>query len=185
MKQLIIFFACSFLFLQNLTAQDSVKTAEPKPRHAPVVRITFSETQSMRVPLMAIRDSSVYVYEKISQHKGPMHKTNIYNESDWNSYNYRYIESIKVSNQKLKSWLIPVSIVAGVVAGALIARNSGSNKKDPGSELNNAAAVILGGVLGGAVGTLAGFGLSSSFEKKYMINGNWQSFEEMKKSMNY
>src|SRR4051812_28962712 len=121
MKHLIIFFACSFLFLQYVTAQDSAKAAELQPRHAPTVRITFSETQAMRVPLMDIRDSSIYVYEKTSAHTNPMHRTNIYNESDWNSYNYSHIQSVKVRNKKLRAWLIPVSIVAGVVAGALIA----------------------------------------------------------------
>jgi hypothetical protein len=195
MKRLIIFFACSFLFLHNVTAQDGAKTVEPKPRHAPTVRISFSETQSMRVPLMDIRDSSIYVYEKTSAYRSPTHRTNIYNESDWSSYNYSHIQSIKVRNKKLRAWLIPVSVVAGVVAGALIAKSSihyrGESFSDDygyyfgGGMINDAAKIFMGGLIGGAVGTLAGFAISSSLEKQYMINGDWQSFEEMKKSMNY
>jgi hypothetical protein len=185
MKPMIVYITCSILFLQNIKSQDSLKMGELKPRRAPVVRVTFSESQSMRVPLMAIRDSSIFVYAKTSTHKDPMHRTNFYIESNWDSYNYRYIESIKISNSKLRSWLIPVSIVAGVVAGAIIGNSAATNKGDINGEINKVGAVLLGGILGGAAGTLTGFALSSAFEKKYMINGDWKSFEEMKRSMNY
>jgi hypothetical protein len=35
------------------------------------------------------------------------------------------------------------------------------------------------------VGTIAGFATSSAFEKKYLINGDWKSFEEMKADLKY
>jgi len=185
MKPMTICLACCFLFLQNIKSQDSLKRGELVLHRAVQARISFSENQSMRVPIMAIRDSSIFVYEKTSAHKDPFRTTDIYDESNWDSYNYRYIESIKVINKPLRSWVMPVSIVTGVIAGLIIGRNSGSSKGDFESEINNVGTVFLGGVIGGAVGTLAGVAIISASEKKYMINGEWKSFEEMKKSMNY
>jgi hypothetical protein len=185
MKSITICLAFGLLFLQNVKSQDSLKTGESKPRRVLYARITFSESQSIRVPLMAIRDSSIFVYEKTSAHKDPMHRTNIYIESNWDSYNYRFIQNIKVRNKKLRSWLLPVMIVGGAVAGALI--GYASAKKDGGFEDlgNEGAGIFLGGILGGGVGTVTGLLICNASDKKYMINGDWKSFEEMKKSMNY
>ena len=185
MKPFTVCLAFMFILLQHVKAQDSLQSEQIKTHQALHVRITFSGTQSMIVPLMAIGDSSIFVYEKTSAHKHPLHRTNIYVESNWDSYSYKYIESIKVRNRTLRAWLIPVSVVAGVVAGTIIGKNSGSNKLDVNSQINYAGTVFLGGLLGGAVGTLTGFALLSAFEQKYMINGDWKSFEEMKRSLNY
>lgn len=185
MKPITICLAFSFLFLQNIKSQDSLKSGQAKTHKALIAHITFSETQTMRVHIMNFKDSSVFVYQKTSAKSDPLQNTNIYNESNWDSYNYRFIESIKVRNKKLRHWVIPVSIVAGVIAGGIIGKNSGSNKGDIDSQLNNVGAVLLGGFLGGAVGTITGFVICSVADKKYMINGDWKSFEEMKKSMNY
>jgi hypothetical protein len=109
----------------------------------------------------------------------------MYVESNWDSYNYRYIESIKVSNKKLRSWLLPVMIVGGAVAGAMI--GYANAKRNGGFEDigNVGAGIFLGGILGGGVGTLTGLLICNASDKKYMINGDWRSFEEMKKGMNY
>jgi Na+-translocating ferredoxin:NAD+ oxidoreductase RnfD subunit len=185
MKAIIVFFIYSLLFLQYSKSQDSLKINETQSYHKVNARISFSETQSMRVPIMAMTDSSIFVYEKSSVHKDPLHKTNIYIQSNWDSYNYRFISSVKVQNRKLRAWLIPTSIVAGLIGGAIIGKNSGNNKGDINSQLNNAGAVVLGAFLGGAVGTIAGFAISSAVEKKYLINGDWKSFEEMKADLKY
>jgi hypothetical protein len=185
MKPMIVYITCSFLFLQHIRSQDSAKTSEAKPARAPIVRVNFSETQSMRVPLMAIRDSSIFVYEKKSAHKDPLHKTNIYIESNWDSYNYRFIQSIKVSNRKLRSWLLPVTIVGSVIAGALIGYASAKDDGGIDGMVNQGAGIFFGGILGGGVGTVTGLLICSASDKKYMINGDWKSFEEMKRSMNY
>jgi hypothetical protein len=185
MKPITVFLVFGILFLQHVKAQDSLKSEQAKSHQASLVRITFSGTQSMRVPLMAIRDSSIFVYEKTSTHKDPWHKSNMYVESNWDSYNYRYIESIKVSNKKLRSWLLPVMIVGGAVAGAMI--GYANAKRNGGFEDigNVGAGIFLGGILGGGVGTLTGLLICNASDKKYMINGDWRSFEEMKKGMNY
>ena len=59
---------------------------------------------------MNFKDSSVFVYEKAKAKPDPLHTTNIYDESKWDSYNYRFIESIRVRNKKLRYWVIPVSM---------------------------------------------------------------------------
>jgi hypothetical protein len=185
MKPITVCLACSFLLLQYVKAQDSLKSGQTQTHQALLARIAFSETQYMNVHIMNIKDSAVFVYQKASGKPDPFHTTNIYNESSWDSYNYRFIESIKVRNKKLRSWLLPVSIVGGIVAGVIIGKNSGSNKGDINGQINNVGIVFLGGLLGGAAGTLTGLALSGAFEKKYMINGDWKSFEEMKRSLNY
>jgi Na+-translocating ferredoxin:NAD+ oxidoreductase RnfD subunit len=185
MKPITVFLSFSILFLQHVKAQDSLQSGQTKTHKAQIASITFSKTQTMRVHIMNFKDSSVFVYQKASAKTDPLQSTNIYNESNWDSYNYRFIESIKVRNKKLRHWVIPVSVVAGVVAGVIIGKNSGSNKGDINSQLNNMGAVVLGGFLGGAVGTITGFAICSVADKKYLINGDWKSFEEMKKSMNY
>jgi Na+-translocating ferredoxin:NAD+ oxidoreductase RnfD subunit len=185
MKPITLCLACSFLLLEYVKAQDSLKYAPTQTHQALLARITFSENQSIKVHIMNIKDSAVFVYDKAKAKPDPFHTTNIYNESKWDSYNYRFIESIMVRNKKLRSWLLPVSIVGGMVVGALIgyaaARKSGGIEDD----LNEAGGIVLGGLLGAGVGTVTGLVICGSSDKKYLINGDWKSFEEMKRSMNY
>jgi len=185
MKPITICLACCFLFLQNIKSQDSLKTGQVKTHHPLTVTITFSETQSMRVQMMAIKDSSVFVYQKAPGKKNTSQSTNMYSESNWDSYNYIFIQKIRVRNTKIRAWLLPVAIVGGAIAGGLIA-NANYKKGDGFTEAaNQIGAVFLGGILGAGVGTVAGFIICNASDKKYMINGEWKSFEEMKKSMNY
>ncbi len=137
MKPIAVFLGFSILFLQHVKSQDSLQSGQAKTHKALIASITFSETQTMRVHIMNFKDSSVFVYQKASAKPDPLQTTNLYNESNWDSYNYRFIESIRVRNKKLRHWVIPVSIVAGVIAGVIIGKNSGSNKGDIDSQLNN------------------------------------------------
>ncbi len=188
MKPVIICIACSFLFFQNIKSQDSWHRNRPKRHPALSASVTFIGNLTMKVHIMGIKDSSLFVHQKTSGNPDPFHKTNIYIESGWDKYNYRTIESIKVTNNKLRSWLLPVSIVGGIVAGALI--GYAAAKKDGGYEViqtfaNDGAGIVIGGILGGGVGVLTGLLICNASDKKYLINGDWKSFEEMKKSMNY
>jgi hypothetical protein len=185
MKLVIICITCSCLFIQNIKSQDNLKSEQAKTHRALLASITFHGNQTMKVHIMNIKDSSVFVYQKTSGKPDPFHKVNIYAESGWDRYQYRFIESMKVRNTKLRSWLLPVSIVGGIVAGAIIGINTGGNMGEIGWELNNVAYGILGGLIGGAAGTMTGLIICSAYEKKYMINGDWKSFEEMKKSLKY
>jgi len=185
MKPMVICLACSFLFLHNIKSQDSLKSGQAETHQALLAKITFSETQSIKVHIMNIKDSSVFVYQKVSGKPDPFHKTNIYVESNWDSYNYRFIQSVTVRNKKVRSWVLPVSIVGGAVAGALIGYGASTNNGGFEAGLNQAAGIVLGGFLGAGVGTLTGLLICNAADKKYMIDGEWKSFEEMKKSMNY
>jgi hypothetical protein len=185
MKPMTICLACSFLFFQNIKSQDSLKTGGVKTYQALLARIKFSETQNMKVYIMAIKDSSVFVYQKASDKQDPLQSTNIYNESNWDSYNYRFIQSIKVRNKKIRSWLLPVTIVGGAIAGALIGNANAQKSAGIPGAANQVGAIVLGGLLGAGVGTLTGLLICDASDKKYLINGDWKSFEEMKKNMNY
>lgn len=185
MKPMTICLACSFLFFQNIKSQDSLKYEPLKVHEALLAKITFSATQSMKVHIMNIKDSSVFVFQKVSGKPDPFHKTNIYNDVNWDSYNYRSIESVKVTNKKVRSWVLPVTIVGGAIAGALIGYAGAKNDGGIDGAVNQGAGIIIGGILGGGIGTLTGLLICNVSDKKYLINGDWKSFEEMKKSMNY
>ncbi|MEJ0080868.1 MAG: hypothetical protein WDM78_07965 [Puia sp.] len=171
--------------MQNIKSQDSLKSAQVKTHRALLATLTFSGYQSAKVHIMNIKDSTLYVHQKTSGRPDPFHKINISDESGWDSYNYRFIESVKVRNKTVRAWLLPVSIVGGIVAGALIgyaaAKKSGGFEND----LNEAGGIVIGGILGGGVGTVTGLVICGLSDKKYLINGDWKSFEEMKRSMNY
>ena len=185
MKNITSCLAFLVLFMQVVKSQDSLKSRQVRTYQALPVMITFSETQTMKVRMMAIKDSSVLVYQKAPDKQDALHNTNMYNESNWDSYNYRFIQKIKVRNTKIRAWLLPVAIVGGAIAGALIG-NANAQKSDgfPGAA-NQVGAIVLGGLLGAGVGTITGFIICNAADKKYLINGDWKSFEEMKKSMNY
>lgn len=185
MKPFIICIACSFLIFQNIKSQDSLKSEQAKKHHALLARITFSDTQSMMAHITNFKDSAIYVYENISGKPDPFHKIDIYAESNWTSYNYRMIESVKVRREGLRSWVLPVSIIGGVLAGGLIGHYATRN--DQGFEgLNNQwAGIVIGSILGAGVGAVTGLIICSESDKKYLINGDWKSFEEMKKTMKY
>jgi hypothetical protein len=185
MKPLIICLTCSLLFFQNIKSQDNLKFQQTKTHHALLARIIYTDEQTMMAHIMNFKDSAIYVYENISGRPDPFHKINIYAESNWNSYNYRTIESIKVRKQGLRAWLLPVSIVGGVLAGGLIG-SAVTKNADSFESLNNEwAGIVIGSILGAGVGLATGLIICNESEKKYLINGDWKSFEEMKKMMKY
>jgi hypothetical protein len=179
MKPIIISLIFSVLFLQNAKSQDSLA---PKKTgiHYPVYfgKLFFNEGQSMKVHLMGIKDSSLLIYIKKSAKLDPFHKINIHADSSWDRYNYKIIQSVKVYNKTAKAWLIGGGAVAGIVGGIFI----GTSGK---SGYNQIAGGILGGILGGGIGALTGLAVSTAFDKKYLINGDWKSFEEMKAGLKY
>jgi hypothetical protein len=146
MNPITVCLACSFLLLQHIKAQDSVKSGQAKTHQALLAGITFSGSQIMKVHIMNIKDSSVFVYQKASGKPDPFHKVNIYTDSNWDSYHYRFIESVKVRNKKLRSWLLPVAIVGGIVAGALIGYASATDDGGIDGAVNQGAGIFIGGV---------------------------------------
>jgi hypothetical protein len=180
MKPIIVSFIFSFLFQLNAKSQDSLP---PKKTvmHYPVYygKLILSQSQSMKVHLMGIKDSSLLIYIKKSGKIDPFHKINMNADSSWDRYNYKIIESVKVYNKSAKGWLIGGGAVAGIVVGAIIGTNgtSGSGYSVYGG--------ILGGLIGGGIGAVTGLVISNAFDKKYLINGDWKSFEEMKAGLKY
>jgi hypothetical protein len=187
MKQITVFLVFSLLFLQNVKSQDSLK---PKVAETPhtiyIVRLNFTTDESLRDHMMAIKDSSVFMYQKKSASPDPLHKgkalMNV--ESNWDRYNYKIIKSIKVNNKPLRTWSIVSGTVIGMVAGVLIGKNASNGTGYVGS-VNSAGAIALGLLLGGGAGAITGLVVASSFEKKYMINGDWKSLEELKATLKY
>jgi len=183
MKNITVCLSFSVLFFQAAKSQDSLKPKEAETPHSTYsVRLNLLRDQSFTARLMDIKDSSVFVFQKKSAAPDPFHKgkTLMNIDSNWDQYNYRFITSIKVRNKTLRTWTILTGFVVGAVAGTLIAKNGGEST-GYGAEVP----FILGFLLGGGAGAVTGVIVSSAIEKKYLINGDWKSFEEMKASLKY
>jgi hypothetical protein len=185
MKPLTICLVFSLLFLQSVKSQDSLKNTGVRENH-PIylIKLFLSGDLSISTHMMDIKDSSIYVYSKKGGRHDPFHTVNMNNPSDWDSYNYKFVTGVKMRNKSLRSWVIPTSIIVGALLGGLIG-NSINTGDDLNGEVNHVGSVFLGAVLGAGVGTIAGFGICSASEKKYMINGEWKSLEEMKADLKY
>jgi len=182
MKYFTVSFAFSLLFLQVVQSQDSSKPKEIETPHTIyMIRVYPLNGLSFSAHLMDIKDSSIFVFQKKSAAPDPLHKGKILMniDSNWDQYNYRFITSIKVRNKTLRTWTILSGLVVGAVAGVVIAKGGGSSGYGEG------AAVALGFLLGGGIGAATGVIVSSAIEKKYLINGDWKSFGEMKASLGY
>jgi hypothetical protein len=195
MKPFIAYIVFTTLFLQNLKSQDSLISRENEKHNFYKVKIILFQDQTIKGYLMAIKDSSVFVSEKnmIARKRNlgpdPFHKSMFTGDTSLdknnyilNRYNYKLIESIKVTNQKIKTWTIVTGAVVGIVVGAIIGISNGS---DQGFLESSGAQGLLVGIIGGGVGALTGLAVSSAFEKKYLINGDWKNLEEMKASLKY
>ena len=165
MKPIIVSFIFSFLFQLNAKSQDSL-AQKKTDKHYPVYagKLLLSTGQPMSVHLMAIKDSSLFIYIKKSAKLDPFHKINIHADSSWDKYNYKIIKSVKVYNKTAKGWLIGGLAVTGIVVGAIIGTNGTSGS---GYSLYGG---ILGGLLGGGIGAVTGVVVSNA-DKKYLING--------------
>ena len=91
------------ILFQNIKSQDSLASEQPEKHPALSASLTFIGNLNMKVHIMGIKDSSLFVHkQKTSANPDPFHRTNIYIESAWDKYNYRTIESIKVPNNKFE-----------------------------------------------------------------------------------
>ncbi len=186
MKLLTVYLSFSVFVLQNVKSQDSLKLIQVQAT-APVynVRVYLPGGQNMKVYLMAVRDSSIYIFQKQSAKPDPLHKVhpNMHDTTAWEKYDYSSIVKIKVMDKKLRTWATLGGTALGLAAGAIIIS---SRKQEAGFEADNSLgedAIIL--ILTGGAGAIAGVIVASSIEKKYQIDGNWKKFEEMKASLHY
>jgi hypothetical protein len=175
------------LFLQTVKGQDSVQSKRAETGHRIYkIGLILPGGQHLRAWLMAIKDSSVYLYIKPTGSPDPFHKDarRMKYDSTWDRYKFNYVESIKVNNRKLRTWAIVSGGIIGMTAGIIVGSHSGN-----GSGLEGATSDFMGGLLGaligGAVGSLSGLVVASSLEKKYMINGEWKNLEELKATLKY
>jgi hypothetical protein len=182
MKLLTVCFVCAILFHQQVRSQDSLKPKEIVLDHK-IFKATlyFNTGESTRAPFMAIMDSSAFLFVK-KKAVDPFHKEKNNIPSTWDKYHYKIIESIKIDNQKARTWSVLTGLVVGIAVGAIIGYNAGS---DQGTVATAEMKAVLVGILGGGLGAIAGFAVSSAFDKKYLINGEWKSLEELKATLKY
>lgn len=186
MKQILFLLIACLAVSGNAKSQDSLKITEGISNKPVTARINLPQGQYFNCFIMAIHDSSAFIYQRGTAKHGHFQRENIYDQSAWQKYQYSYIESVIVRNHSLRSWLIPTTIVVGVLAGALV---GGSLSKNKNGSLDQVAAstgsIILGGIVGGVVGTATGLIIAGSSDKKYLINGEWKNLQQMKESLHY
>lgn len=184
MKLLIVLLAVSLCSLHNINAQDSIRPNQVQPdRPVYSIRLYLPGGQNMKVWLMDIRDSSIYIFQKQSSKPDPLRKINKDDTSAWDKYDYKYIAGIKVMDKKLRTWTTLGGLVVGLAAGAIIISG---RKQESGFAVSYSWAEDAGIlILTGGAGAVAGVIVASSIEKKYKIDGDWNKFQEMKASLHY
>jgi uncharacterized membrane protein YeaQ/YmgE (transglycosylase-associated protein family) len=180
MKLLTITCAFSMLFLQTVKSQDSLK---PVNSQDAVLKPTVYKAyiyqphlRSIRGYLVTIKDSSLF----LSQNKIPLSFANA-NLAYSEKFDYKSIQKVKLSRPKVLGRSILIGAIAGIIAGAIIGYASGD---DSGwFALTAADKAVVGGLIGAGAGTLIGASIGREAEKKFLINGDWKSLEEMKESL--
>ncbi len=195
MRSIIVCLLLSILFLQLAKAQDSAQSLESVKHRYYKVKLFLTGGLTEHGYLMGIHDSAVYVsVEKI--HYGgkylpdPFHDHMFKGDTardkkhfDINRYDCQMLSSIRVINTKAKTWTVVGCAVAGIIIGAVIGVSQGP---DQGLfALDAAAKGIALGIVGGGIGTLVGFAIAATEDKKYLVNGNWESLQELKAELKY
>lgn len=180
MKLLTLTCTLTMLFLQTVKSQDSLKLVNSKDT---IMKPSFYKVyvyqphlRGVKGYLVTIEDSSIF----ISQNKMPLSFANV-NLAYSEKFDYKSIQKIRLNKPKVLGSSILIGAVVGIIAGALIGYASGD---DSGwFALTAADKAFVGGLIGGGAGTLVGTIIGKASEKKFLINGDWKSLEEMKESL--
>jgi hypothetical protein len=196
MKPFIAYIVFTSFFLQNIKSQDSLGSRENEKHGLYKARINLYQDQTFKGYITAIKDSSVFLSEKnMAARKrnlgpDPFHKSIFTGDTSLdrkyytvNKYNYELIESIHIINRKVRTLSLVTGAVAGIIVGTIIGGNHASDQGFGG--LSSDIKVAMDVIVGGGVGTLTGLFTANMIEKKYLINGDWKSLEEMKAGLKY
>ncbi len=188
-------FLIIFIFLLlSAKSQDSLNLYKEGTRPFYKAKLYSFGGQTHGGYLMAIKDSAAFISEETMEAKkshlqpDPLHKTRFTGDSTLdkthyliNRYDYKMIETIKITNKKSKTRTIVLGAAVGIIIGAIVGISDGN---DQGLfALTAGGKGLLGGILGGGVGALAGLAISPALEKKYFINGQWKNLEEMRAAL--
>jgi hypothetical protein len=180
MKLLTLTCGLFILFLQNLKSQDSLKPvfAQDTALKTAVYRAYVYHPHRLRTKgyLVTITDSSLY----ISQNKMPLNFGRV-NLSNLEKFDYKSLTQVKVATPHGKGNALIIGAAAGIVIGAIIGYSGGNDSGWFG--LTAGGKAFIGGIIGGGVGCLVGGIVSTGTETRYFINGEWQSLQDMKNSL--
>jgi hypothetical protein len=180
MKPLTLTCVLTILILQAVKSQDSLKTALPTDTAVQGIFykaiIYMTNFVVAKGYLVTVKDSSVY----ISQTKKPLSFDHV-NPAYLKKIDYRSIGEVKINKSHAMGTSILVGALLGVVTGAVIGYASGDDSEWFGLTAGEKA--FVGGIIGGGAGTLVGALIGKTSEKKFLINGEWESLQEMKEDL--
>jgi hypothetical protein len=180
MKRITLVCAISLICLQTIKSQDSLNAVQtPGQVIKPVVYKTFVfrfHQSTVTGYLANIKDSSVFV----SAYKTPLN-FDLSKPDYLDKYAYRSVRKVIIRKAGIMGESIVLGAVVGIVVGALIGYASGD---DSGwFALSASDKALVGGIIGAGAGTIIGASIAKSSEKKFLINGEWKSLEEMKTTL--
>jgi len=180
MKLLTLACVLPVLFLQTVKSQDSLKeTKHQDSLINPVFYMAYiyqPHRHSVKGYLVTINDSSLY----ISQNRMPLSFDNT-NFSYFEKFDYSSIEKVKVRKPKVMGRSVITGAIIGIVTGAIIGFALGDDTGWFGFTAGEKA--VVGGIIGGGVGSAVGAIVGNESAKKFLINGEWESLQEMKISL--
>jgi len=171
MKPIIITCLLSLVFFQVAKSQDTLY----KPRVYNSIIKQYG-VKPVKGYLATIRDSSLYITQ-----------SEVYlnfdtaNLSYFQKFDYKSLVSVKLYNRSKRGRTFLICILTGVVAGALIGYSGGN---DTGwFALTAGGKAVVGGIIGAGAGSIVGAIIAADNEKKFLINGEWESLRDMKEGL--
>jgi hypothetical protein len=176
MKRISLVLSLSLFFLQIVKSQDSL---EKFKSYKIVVNQVMpgSLTKSVVKGYFAtIQDSALYVSgSKIGMSFNHM------NTEYLQKIDYKTLTSVKLYDHSKSPMTMLFCMVGGAAIGAIIGSLGGNDTGWFG--LTSGEKAFFGGLIGVGAGALVGTIIVNSRDKKFLINGEWTSLEEMKESL--
>ena len=177
MKQFILFFFLTTVFIAHGRAQDSTPV-----HHIYHAKLTLLNAEEVKGYLAEISDSALF----ISSMPRALHSTaGSYRLTQ--KLDYKNIGELRIQRKGAMVKSILIGAVTGLVAGLIIGAVTYTPPQNYAEEMFNpskGAVIAAAGLTFAAIGTGVG-ALIGSHHDKYLINGEWKNLQEIKEAYQY
>jgi hypothetical protein len=176
MKRISLVLTLSLFFLQIVKSQDSLFKYKSYNIVVHQVMPGTLKTSVLKGYFATIQDSALYVSgSKIGM------SFNHVNTEYLQKIDYKSLTSVKLYDHSKSPMTMVLCMIGGAAIGALIGAAGGN---DTGwFALTAGEKAFVGGLIGIGTGALVGTIIVHSGDKKFLIDGEWKSLEEMKESL--